>query len=460
MPIQDNIAIQVASVSKVYPLYSSHRDRMKEALHPLRKKYHQDFYALRDVSFEVRKGETVGILGRNGSGKSTLLSIIAGVLQPSSGQVTVKGRISSLLELGTGFNPELSGLDNIFFYGMIAGFSREEMQDKLPRIIAFAEIGDFIHQPMKVYSSGMYVRLAFASAIHIDPEILIVDEALSVGDMNFQAKCMTAINRIRESGATVLFVSHDIGSIKSLCSRAVLLEQGMAQFYGPAPEAASLYVRRMREELSEEVKQFSRVSTGFGQTAQAAPVATQGEAGLSEPSGAVATASLEFKAPDEFKQRADLFRYGNGDAKVCFVELLDEEGSPVRFAEFNQKVTLNIHFEVYADRVVACNFYIQDDKKNKLFGGNSRLYGVPLPTCEAGERYVASYTFRLPLQEGNFSVQILLTTPLILDQSAEFLDVVEDAVVFNVRRKQGARLWSKVFVPAQFELVKHLKHSI
>jgi len=456
MHTPDDIAIKVASVSKVYPLYHSHQDRMKEALHPLRKKYHQDFYALRDVSFEVKKGETVGILGRNGSGKSTLLSIIAGVLQPSSGQVTVKGRISSLLELGAGFNPELSGMDNIFFYGMIAGFTREEMKAKVQRIIDFAEIGDFIHQPMKLYSSGMYVRLAFASAIHIDPEILIVDEALAVGDMNFQAKCMTAITRIQEGGATVLFVSHDIGSIRSLCTQALYLEKGMPQFYGPAPEAASLYVARMREELNESAKRFVRVSAGFGQAAQSGQDVARKEGAPLETSGGVEKAFSVFKDPKEFRQRADLFRYGNGKARVCFVELLDEEGSPVQSVEFDQKVTLNIYFEVDAAQTISCNFYIEDDKKNLLIGGNPRLYGAALPVCEAGERYVATYTFRLPLCEGNFSVKVQLTSPIVMDQSAEFLDVVENTVVFSVRRREGARVWAKVFVPATFEITKYV----
>ena len=456
MHTQDDMAVKVASVSKVYPLYHSHRDRMKEALHPLRKKYHQDFYALRDVSFEVQKGETVGILGRNGSGKSTLLSIIAGVLQPSSGQVMVKGRISSLLELGAGFNPELSGMDNIFFYGMIAGFTREEMKEKVQRIIDFAEIGDFIHQPMKLYSSGMYVRLAFASAIHIDPEILIVDEALAVGDMNFQAKCMTAITRIQESGATVLFVSHDIGSIRSLCTQALYLEKGIPQFYGPAPEVASLYMARMREELNESAKRFTQVSTGFGQAAQSGKEVAWKEGVPLETSGGVEKAFSVFKDPEEFRQRADLFRYGNGKARVCFVELLDESGSPVQSVEFDQKVTLNIYFKVDTAQTISCNFYIEDDKKNLLIGGNPRLYGVALPVCEAGERYVATYAFRLPLCEGNFSVQVQLTSPIIMDQSAEFLDVVENTVVFNVRRRAEAKVWAKMFVPAKFRLVKYV----
>ncbi|HPH04166.1 MAG TPA: ABC transporter ATP-binding protein, partial [Spirochaetota bacterium] len=191
--LQD-IAISVEHVSKVYRLYDKPVDRLKESLHPLRKKYHRDFHALDDVSFEVKKGETVGIIGQNGSGKSTLLKIITGVLTPSCGQVRVNGRVSALLELGTGFNPELTGIENVYFSGTVMGYTREEMDVRLDEILAFADIGEFVRQPVKTYSSGMFVRLAFAVAIKSNPEIMIVDEALAVGDMNFQAKCMTALD--------------------------------------------------------------------------------------------------------------------------------------------------------------------------------------------------------------------------------------------------------------------------
>jgi ABC-type polysaccharide/polyol phosphate transport system ATPase subunit len=184
------ITIKVEHLGKVYRLYNSPIDRLKEAIHPFRKKYHKDFFALHDISFEVKKGEAIGIIGKNGSGKSTLLKLITGVLSPSSGNVTVNGRVSSLLELGAGFNPELNGIENIYFYGTINGFSKEEMDSRLDSILAFADIGEFVFQPVKSYSSGMYVRLAFAVAIQIDPGILIIDEALSVGDIFFNRSVM------------------------------------------------------------------------------------------------------------------------------------------------------------------------------------------------------------------------------------------------------------------------------
>jgi len=218
--------IKVQDLSKIYKLYNQPQDRLKEALHPLRKKYHHDFYALKGLDFKIKKGETVGIIGKNGSGKSTLLKILTGVLTPSGGTYEVGGKISSLLELGAGFNPELSGLENVYFNGSVLGFTKEEMESKLDEIITFADIGEFIHQPVKTYSSGMYVRLAFAVAINVDPDILIIDEALSVGDIRFQLKCFRKFREFQEAGKTILFVTHDTGAVMNYCSRAIWLDDG------------------------------------------------------------------------------------------------------------------------------------------------------------------------------------------------------------------------------------------
>ena len=229
-----DIAIKVENLSKVYKLYNAPIDRMKEALNPFKKPYHKEFYALNDVSFEIKKGDCVGIIGHNGAGKSTLLKIITGVLSPSSGNITVKGRVSALLELGAGFNPEYTGIENIFFQGNLMGIPEVEMSSKLNDILSFADIGDFIYQPVKTYSSGMFARLAFAVAINVEPDILIVDEALSVGDSMFQHKCMARMNQIIENGATVLFVSHSIESVRSLCSSGIWLENGSVKMIDKA----------------------------------------------------------------------------------------------------------------------------------------------------------------------------------------------------------------------------------
>lgn len=224
--MNSDIAINAQNISKAYKLYHCPQDRVKEALHPLRRKYHWDFHALRDVSFSIRRGEIVGIVGKNGSGKSTLLKILTGVLSPTGGEFSTAGRVSALLELGTGFNLEYTGLENIYFNGTIMGFTREEVDRKVDEIVAFADIGEFIDQPVKMYSSGMFARLAFAVAINVEPEVFIVDEALSVGDAAFQRKCYARMEAIKEQGTTILFVSHSENAIINLCTRALLFNQG------------------------------------------------------------------------------------------------------------------------------------------------------------------------------------------------------------------------------------------
>ncbi|WP_252242319.1 ABC transporter ATP-binding protein [Clostridium sp. ZBS18] len=236
------IAIKVEKLSKVYKLYNKPIDRMKEALSISKKKYSTDHYALNNVSFDIKKGETVGIIGTNGSGKSTLLKIITGVLSPSEGNIIVKGKISALLELGAGFNPEYTGIENIYLNGTMMGYTKEEMDKKVKPIVEFADIGDFMNQPVKTYSSGMFARLAFAVAINVEPEILIVDEALAVGDVRFQIKCMDKMKGMMEGGTTVLFVSHDINSIKKFCMKAIWLNNGILKEKGEVNRISNKYL--------------------------------------------------------------------------------------------------------------------------------------------------------------------------------------------------------------------------
>lgn len=236
----DNIAIKVKNLTKIYPIFNSKSDRLKETFSFTRKKYHRDFYALKDISFEVNKGETIGIIGQNGSGKSTLLKILSGVLTQTSGEIQVNGKISALLELGAGFNPDMTGLENIRLNGTIMGFSKDEIDSKIDRIIEFADIGQFINQPVKLYSSGMFVRLAFAVAINVEPEILIVDEALAVGDIRFQQKCFREIERFKKTG-TILMVSHDLTAIAKFCDRALWIDGGQVQYYGDTKIAIEKY---------------------------------------------------------------------------------------------------------------------------------------------------------------------------------------------------------------------------
>ena len=250
--------IEVKNISKIYQLYDKPIDRLKEALHPFKKIYHKDFYALQNVTFEIKKGETVGIIGKNGAGKSTLLKIITGVITPSSGEVKIKGKIASLLELGAGFNPEMTGLENIYFNGAIMGYTHAQMEERVEDILNFADIGDYIHQPVKTYSSGMFARLAFSVAINVEPDILIVDEALSVGDINFQAKCMKKFKDLQESGTTILLVTHDMGSILQFSQKVIFLDKGKVQYIGNPKIAVDMYKKVLLDDIKIESTQVTQ----------------------------------------------------------------------------------------------------------------------------------------------------------------------------------------------------------
>jgi teichoic acid transport system ATP-binding protein len=260
--LMPNTAIKVSNLTKVYHLYDHPQDRLKEALNPFKKSYHHDFHALNDVSFEIKKGETVGIIGKNGAGKSTLLKMITGVLTPTSGSIEVNGKISSLLELGAGFNPDMTGLENIYLQGTLTGYTHEEIDAKVDDILAFADIGEFIHQPVKSYSSGMYARLAFAVAINVDPDILIVDEVLSVGDARFQSKSIKKMEAIRNGGTTILFVSHATEQIKRFCTKAIWLENSTVKLIGDPAVVSDKYLDyiSVKESGSQSNEQICQTS--------------------------------------------------------------------------------------------------------------------------------------------------------------------------------------------------------
>ncbi|MCL6478015.1 MAG: ABC transporter ATP-binding protein [Peptococcaceae bacterium] len=446
----DDIAIRVKNLSKCYLIYDRPQDRLRQSIIPRLqrligrqpKNYFREFWALRDVSFEVKKGETVGIIGRNGSGKSTLLQIICGTLTPTSGTVETKGRVAALLELGSGFNPEFTGRENVYMNGAVLGLSKEEIDARYDDIAAFADIGEFIDQPVKMYSSGMYVRLAFAVSIMSKPEIMIVDEALAVGDMNFQAKCMTALTRIQEAGTTVLFVSHDVGAVKSLCSRGIHLERGELKRIGTAADVAENYVRMMREEMNEEQRRFVRAPTIFPTDKNMIK------------STSPAIQRNEFKESEEFYRRVEQFRYGSGGARITYVELLNTDDEPINSIEFNQEVRIRIYFKSYCDLDISPNYYILDDKKNLILGASPRTLGKPLVHVRKDARYVVTYTTNLPLQEGIYSIQLQLTKPVIIDETAEFLDVIDDAIVFSVVRKKEGRIWAKLLLPNSYGCIE------
>lgn len=259
MNMDEKLIISAKNLVKMYQLYNSPIERLKEALHPFKKEYHTKFHALKDVSFDIYSGEAIAIIGENGAGKSTLLKILAGVLTPTAGEIIVNGRVASLLELGAGFNPEYTGVENIYLQGSLMGYSREIIAKKIDDIISFADIGTFIHQPVKMYSSGMFARLAFAVAINVEPEILIIDEALSVGDLAFQVKCFNRLSLIMESGVTILFVSHDPLAVKRITQKAIWLEDGEIKEFGSSVRVVNNYEKYLSnrdsaQEISKEAK--------------------------------------------------------------------------------------------------------------------------------------------------------------------------------------------------------------
>ena len=443
--MSSEIAIRVQNLSKCYQIYNAPRDRLKQFVLPrLRrmmgkspKQYFGEFWALKDISFEIKKGETVGIIGRNGSGKSTLLQMICGTLNPTSGTIQTNGRIAALLELGSGFNPEFTGRENVYMNAALLGLGQEEIDARFDDIAAFADIGNFIEQPVKTYSSGMFVRLAFAVNIISEPDIMIVDEALAVGDMNFQAKCMTALTRIQESGSTILFVSHDVGAVKSLCSRGVYLEHGMVKAIGKAPDVAEQYIRTMREEMNAEISRFSRVSAGFEREPKM----------IKEENVQIAEkVNVVLKRSDEFDKRVAAFRYGSGGARVTYTELLNMNDEPIQSVEFNQEVKIRIYIEATSEQCISVNFYILDDKKVNLTGCGFPQAGHKLLHTDIGGCYLVEYALRLPLQEGCYALRAQITSPVVRNETAEFLDVIEDAAVFQMERWETVRIWSKIYL--------------
>jgi len=436
----NDIAIKAENLSKVYKLYTAPVDRLKESLHPFRKKYHQDFYALHDVSFEIEKGESVGIIGINGSGKSTLLKILTGVLTPTSGTVQVNGKVAALLELGAGFNPELTGIENVYFNGMLMGFTREEMDGRLDDILAFADIGDFVFQPTKSYSSGMFVRLAFAVAINVEPEILIVDEALSVGDMFFQAKCMTALDRFRSKGCTILFVSHSIQTIKSLCQRAVHLKNGKIVGIGNAGEITDAYMREMREECESNSNAFETADTPY----------SHGKAALVSGSAN----DSDFKIDSELDKLDSTLRYGSGEARFKSVELLNDNDEPLLHANYNDNIKIRLCLECYSHSKISVNYNIRDEYNINIIGSDFLIDVSGVIDVSPNDKYIVEYQSKLPLAAGNYNLLVSITEPLIVNKTAKFIDIILAAKVFTVLERPVAKLWSKVHVENRLNVRK------
>lgn len=429
--------IKVSNLSKVYKMYAKPVDRLKESLSPFRKSYHYDHYALNDISFEIKKGEIVGIIGKNGSGKSTLLKIITGVLSPTSGNVTVNGKVSALLELGAGFNPEYTGMENIYFNGMVMGFTRDEMEKKVQSIIDFADIGEFINQPVKTYSSGMFARLAFAVAINVEPEILIIDEALSVGDMYFQAKCMTRLKEMFAKGVTVIFVTHDTDSIKSLCNRTLYLNKGNFICYGPSEEVVDLYSKSVREEMIQHSKSTNNDS-----------ISTIHD--LSD----LDKSSRPFLENPQFKERVSYFRQGTMDAELTEFQLIDEEGELIEKASFNQRVTIRMYIKFHTECSIVIGYHIRDNKNIEILGSSTLFEEFGEIKGEKDDRLIVEFKTTLPLSEGAYNISTVISTPTIHNRAALFVDYTENACIFHVAENLKSRVWNKVYVNNDVKLAR------
>lgn len=380
----DGEAIKLEHITKVYKLYSRNRDRLKDSLGLTKKKCYSEHYALKDVSMTIRRGETVGIIGVNGSGKSTILKIITGVLSATGGTMEIDGRISALLELGAGFNMEYTGLENVYLNGTMLGFTEKEIEERLQDILDFADIGEFIHQPVKTYSSGMFVRLAFAVAINIDPEILIVDEALSVGDVFFQAKCYHKFEEFKKLGKTILFVSHDLTSIAKYCDRVVLLHRGVKLAEGSPKDMVNMYKKLLVHQLDEETLEDVSGKSGIHEHTE------DGRAWK-----------------DHFEVNPSILDYGEKQAEIVDFGIIDQYGQFSSIIEKGSvcqvKVRLYFHERV-KDPIFTIT--IRNRQGTDITGTNSMFERVETGTVEAGETRIVTYTQRIDLQGGDYLLSL------------------------------------------------------
>ena len=413
--MDQNTVIKVDNVTKMYKLYDNPKDRLKEALIPTKKKRYKEHYALNGVSFDVKKGETVGIIGTNGSGKSTILKIITGVLNSTSGKVEIEGRISALLELGAGFNSEYTGIENVYLNGTMSGFSKEEIDDRLDDILSFADIGDFVYQPVKTYSSGMLVRLAFAVSINIDPEILIVDEALSVGDVFFQAKCFRKFEDFKKQGKTILFVSHDLSSVQKYCDRVVLLNKGNKLAEGSARDMINLYKKVLVNKLADTTLEngdnpaLAGKASGNSITDLIQANGRKKADDTLDGSGIARIDNVKCWR-DHFDINPDLIEYGNKEAELIDFGIADEDGmltsSIEKGTEFTVMSKVKFNQDIQ-DPIFTLTF--KDIHGTAITGTNTMYEKVGVSLAKAGDVYTCKFTQDMNLQGGEYLISMSCT---------------------------------------------------
>jgi ABC-type polysaccharide/polyol phosphate transport system ATPase subunit len=417
--------VEFRNVSKSYAIYQSPGDRLKELFSFSRRKRHADFWALRDISFEVHRGETFCIVGENGSGKSTLLQIIAGILRPTSGDVAVAGRVSALLELGAGFNPEFTGRDNVYLNGSILGLSTRQIEQRYKEIESFAEIGDFINQPVKTYSSGMVVRLAFAVAINVDPDILLVDEALAVGDIYFRQRCMRKVHELRARGVTILFVSHATSDVKAIGDRALWLERGRLMDLGETDRVIAKYLAAMVEKDSTYQK------------------------GHPEPRRAK---EGKTRAPEIVETIPNIdHRYGDGRAEILGIAVLDEIGRPLSMLEPESRAVVRISVRAKADvPLPMVGFMLRNQMGMDFAGTNTAREGHELPPLETGDIVTVDFHVDLPqLYPGSFSFSPAIANGTL--HHYEMCDWIDNAVALQMDRSEG-QVYGYLHLPCRIEV--------
>ncbi len=403
------LAIRVRHLSKKYQLYRRPWDKFLELFRLSRAQLHQEFWALEDVSFEIDAGQTVGIIGQNGSGKSTLLQILAGIMRQTRGDCLVDGKVSALLELGSGFNPEFTGRENVFMNGAILGFETREMEKRFDAIARFAEIGAFMEQQVKTYSSGMFMRLAFAVAIHVDPDILLVDEALAVGDLVFQHRCMHRMNQLRENGKTILLVTHDLGAVTKFCDRALLLDSGRLLENGKP----DLVVQKYRALVFERERRYDRIAEG----------------------GPRHAATADHTASEEIPVVRSIpnvdHRFGSGEARLLGVELLGENGRPTREIFGDQKIVVRIsaEFEKDVDNPIL-GFTLRDRMGIEITASNTSYEGRVLQPAKKGQVFTSDFLIRMPgMAAGSYSISPAVANGNVLKH--DMCDWIDNALVFS-----------------------------
>jgi lipopolysaccharide transport system ATP-binding protein len=393
MTMDREISIEARDLTKTYYLYDSPVDRLKETFHPFRKSYHRSFDAVKGVSFTICKGESFGIIGRNGSGKSTLLQMICGILQPTSGSVDVRGRVAALLELGAGFNPEFSGRENVYLNGAILGFSRKEIDGLYDDIVAFADIGDFVEQPVKTYSSGMYVRLAFAVQACVEPEILVVDEALSVGDVFFQQKCLGRMRQLRENGTTLIFVSHDMGIVRELCESSIYLQRGQLIYCGPSYKAVQRYYNEdHRPESvpgSENSESSSETSSSFS---------------------------------NEIWRQAPSARPVNADAEILYVTMNDGDGLPSMKGRIGETLVFKMYYRVNTSGPLHASISIKNRFDNLIACNGTYLNDLEPQILPEGSDGLVVFKLTCDMEAGLYTIHFSLSSPGLLPNRATIVD--------------------------------------